>query len=156
MNDLVRIGDKGLTTTSKIICDVFGKVHRNVYRDIENLECSEEFRALNFEQSYYVSPQNKKIKCYNITEDGFYFLCMGFTGKKAAQWKEAFLQEFKRLRDGTLNIDQRMTKISKRLDQIKSDGKEWSEIGRAINKNKKLAMAESKKLLEDVQLKLDY
>lgn len=156
MKDMVYVSESGLTTTSKIISDVFGKVHRVVLKSIDELECSEEFRAHNFMLSYYVSPQNKKIKCYNITEDGFYFLCMGFTGKKAAQWKEAFLQEFKRLRDGTLNIDQRMTKISKRLDQIKSDGKEWSEIGRAINKNKKLAMAESKKLLEDVQLKLDY
>ena len=81
---------------------------------------------------------------------------MGFTGKKAAKWKEEFIAEFKRLRTGMLNIDERMTEISKRLDQIKKDGQEWSEIGRAINKNKKIALLESEKLLSDVQLKLEY
>ena len=156
MKDIITVAGSKLTTTSKVISAVFGKVHRNVYRDIENLECSDEFRALNFEQSYYLSPQNKKIKCYNITEKGFYFLCMGFKGKKAAKWKEAFLCEFKRLRDGTLNIDQRMTEISNKLGQIKEDGQKWSELGRIINKDKKLAVIESDKLINDVQLRLNY
>ena len=145
-----------LSTTSKIIADVFGKVHRVVLKSIAELDCSEEFRQHHFMLSYYTSPQNKKIKCYNITEEGFYFLAMGFTGKKAAKWKEEFIAEFKRLRTGMLNIDERMTEISKRLDQIKRDGQEWSEIGRTINKNKKIALLESEKLLNDVQLKLDY
>jgi Rha family phage regulatory protein len=156
MVKLIAVNGENLTTTSKVIADVFGKVHRNITRDISELECSNEFRLRNFEQSYYTSPQNKKIKCYNITEDGFYFLCMGFTGKKAAKWKEAFIAEFKRLRKGTLNIDQRMTEISTKLDQIKKDGQTWSEIGREINKNKKQALLESESLLADVQLKLEY
>ena len=153
---IVKSDSDRLSTTSKIIADVFGKVHRNICRDISALECSDEFRALNFEQSHYTSPQNKKIKCYNITEEGFYFLAMGFTGKKAAKWKEEFIAEFKRLRTGMLNIDERMTSISNRLDNVKEAGKLWSELGREINKDKKLALLESKKLLEDVQLKLDY
>ncbi len=153
---IVKSDSDRLSTTSKIIADVFGKVHRNICRDISALECSDEFRALNFEQSHYTSPQNKKIKCYNITEEGFYFLAMGFTGKKAAKWKEEFIAEFKRLRTGMLNIDERMTSISNRLDNVKEAGKLWSELGREINRDKKLALLESKKLLEDVQLKLDY
>ncbi len=153
---IVKSESDQLSTTSKIIADVFGKVHRVVLKSIAELDCSEEFRKHNFMLSYYTSPQNKKIKCYNITEEGFYFLAMGFTGKKAAKWKEEFIAEFKRLRTGMLNIDERMTEISKRLDQIKKDGQEWSEIGRAINKNKKIALLESEKLLNDVQLKLEY
>ena len=31
---------------------------------------------------------------YRITRDGFAFLAMGFTGKKAAAWKEKFLEAF--------------------------------------------------------------
>ena len=156
MVNLVKCKGGELTTTSKVISDVFGKVHRNVFRDIEKLDCDEGFRMSNYEQSYYISPQNKKIKCYNITEKGFYFLCMGFTGKKAAKWKVEFLNEFSRLRAGTLNIDQRVTEISIKLDQIKQDGKQWSDIGREIHKNKKIALIESEKLLSDVQLKLAY
>ena len=156
MVKLVNVENSELTTTSKVISDVFGKVHRVVLKAINEVECSDEFRAHNFMLSYYTSPQNKKIKCYNITESGFYFLVMGFTGKKAAKWKELFIEEFKRLRVGTLNIDQRMTEISNKLNQIKKDGQKWSEIGRVINKNKKQALIESENLLNDVQLKLDY
>lgn len=156
MSNLVNVHGVELTTTSKIISDVFGKVHRVVLKSIDELECSEEFRQHNFMLSYYVSPQNKKIKCYNITEKGFYFLAMGFTGKKAAEFKEKFLNEFERLRNGALNIDRRMTEISNMLDKIKNDGQKWSEIGREINKNKKSAVAESEKLLNEVQLKLVY
>ena len=31
---------------------------------------------------------------YTITRDGFVFLAMGFTGKEAAQWKEAYIEAF--------------------------------------------------------------
>ena len=157
MNDLIKTNENlKLITTSKVISDVFNKVHRDVTKAIFNLDCSDKFKDENFEQSFHVTTRNRKVKCYNITEDGFYFLCMGFTGKKAAKWKELFIDEFKKARAGTLNIDQRMNEISKSLDEIKKDGQKWSEIGREINKNKKQALIASKKLLDDVQLKLKY
>lgn len=31
---------------------------------------------------------------YRLTRDGFAFLAMGFTGKRAALWKEKFLEAF--------------------------------------------------------------
>ena len=125
-------------------------------RLFQNLECSDEFSTRNFTQSEYTTERGKTYRCHNITESGFYFLVMGFNGEKAAKWKELFIDEFKRLREGTLDIDRRMNLISKKLDLIKEDGKKWSEIGREINKNKKIAVAESAKLLDDVQLKLTY
>ena len=38
---------------SLTVAAAFNKDHRNVIRDIRNLDCSEEFRLLNFEQSSY-------------------------------------------------------------------------------------------------------
>jgi len=38
MSSIVLLDKERLTTTSKIVSDVFGKVHRNVMRDIEQLE----------------------------------------------------------------------------------------------------------------------
>ena len=49
-------------------------------RYIENLECSEEFRQSNFRLSSYLSKQGKSLPMYLMTEEGFYFLAMGFTG----------------------------------------------------------------------------
>ena len=42
------------------IAHEFGKRHDNVIRDIQNLDCSEDFRLLNFEESSYRNEQNKK------------------------------------------------------------------------------------------------
>ena len=153
---LINSDDGRPSTTSKIIADVFGKVHRVTLKAVDELECSDEFRRHNFMLSHYLSPQNKKIKCYNITEKGFYFLAMGFTGKKAATWKEAFIEEFDRLRNGTLSIDERMTKISKDIEKNNKDGSKWAKIGHEICRNKKLTLIASQKLLDEVQLTLQF
>ena len=79
---------------SLMVAKMFGKEHYNVIRDIEQLDCSDEFRALNFEGTKYRSEQNKKMPCYNMTRDGFVFLCMGYRGKKAAKFKEAYIRRF--------------------------------------------------------------
>ncbi|MCL6593955.1 MAG: Rha family transcriptional regulator, partial [Alicyclobacillus sp.] len=66
----------------------------NVLRDIANLDCSEEFRILNFEVSSYVNEQGKKQPQILMTKDGFTFLVMGYRGKKAARFKEAYIARF--------------------------------------------------------------
>ncbi|HHL2105229.1 TPA: Rha family transcriptional regulator [Escherichia coli] len=38
-----------------------------------------------------------KLPCYQITRDGFAFLAMGFTGKRAAQFKEAYINAFNQM-----------------------------------------------------------
>jgi len=88
-------------TTSLIIAEVFGKEHYNVLRDIESLECSREFNALNFEVISYTDSQNRTQRAYEITKDGFSFLVMGYTGVKAAEFKELFINEFNK-RDAML------------------------------------------------------
>jgi hypothetical protein len=40
---------------------------------------------------------------YEITRDGFAFLAMGFTGRKAAQWKETFIAAFNAMEQELLN-----------------------------------------------------
>lgn len=81
-------------TTSLIVAQVFGKEHKNVCRDIENLSCSESFNRLNFERITYKDARNREQTAYEMTKDGFSFLVMGYTGEKAGQFKEAFINEF--------------------------------------------------------------
>lgn len=86
-----------ITTTSMIVAEIFQKDHKNVLRDIQNLECSPEFRELNFELSSYKTSQNKSQPMYFITKDGFMMLAMGFTGEKAAKFREAFIAAFNKM-----------------------------------------------------------
>ena len=86
---------KGIpVTTSRMVAKVFEKEHRNVLRDIENLDCSKSFTVLNFERSTYKDKSGKKNPEYILTKDGFTFLVMGYRGKKAAKFKEAYIQKF--------------------------------------------------------------
>jgi Rha family phage regulatory protein len=93
---LVSIQDNQITTTSLIIADAFGKLHKNVIRAIENLDIPDEFTTLNFELCYENNDlQNgKPQKYYKITKDGFALLAMGFTGVKAMQFKVAYINAF--------------------------------------------------------------
>lgn len=80
--------------TSLDVAETFGKEHFHVLRDIENLECSKEFRESNFGLSSYKSSQNKSLPMYYITRDGFTLLVMGYTGEKAMRFKEAYIRQF--------------------------------------------------------------
>lgn len=89
-------------TTSQAVAAYFIKRHDNVIQKIECLDCSPEFRLLNFKETSYQrkNPNGGNgitTKCYDMTKDGFVFLVMGFTGKKAAAFKEAYIAEFNRM-----------------------------------------------------------
>lgn len=86
-----------ITTTSQQIAAHFGKRHDTVLRAIRNMECSAEYRLRNFAESSYRNEQGKEQPCYRLTRDGFVFLAMGFTGKDAAQWKEAYITAFNKM-----------------------------------------------------------
>lgn len=94
---LVAVENEHAVTTSLRVAEVFGKEHYNVMKAIKSLDCSEEFRAVNFNASkidYKNGNLKKQLPMYYITRDGFMFLVMGFTGKTAAKWKEAYIKAF--------------------------------------------------------------
>ncbi|WP_084790238.1 Rha family transcriptional regulator [Candidatus Sodalis sp. SoCistrobi] len=93
----VSIHNGKAVTTSLDVADYFGKLHKNVIRSIETLDCSPEFNRLNFEPVGYSDAKGEKRPMYTMTKDGFVFLVMGFTGKKAAAFKEAYIAEFNRM-----------------------------------------------------------
>ena len=93
-------GKEVTVVTSLDVAETFGKRHSNVLRDIENLECSPEFRELNFELSNYCIESNKKTyPMVYMTRDGFTILAMGYTGEKAMKFKEAYINQFNQMEE---------------------------------------------------------
>lgn len=101
-------------TTSLIVAEVFSKNHRDVLRDIDQLSCSQHFRKRNFALSSYRSVQNKQMPMYQMTKDGFSFLVMGYTGAKAAEFKELFINEFNK-RGNMLTDDEYILQKSREI-----------------------------------------
>jgi Rha family phage regulatory protein len=86
-------------TTSIAVANHFNKRHDNVLRDIKNLIAETgDWGLLNFEEASQEVPQPNggvaTYAAYHITRDGFTLLAMGFTGKKALQWKIAYIAAF--------------------------------------------------------------
>lgn len=79
------------------IAETFGKRHDNVIADIRNLDCSEEFNLLNFKEITYKDSKRRSYPKYLLTKDGFTFLVMGYRGKKAARFKEAYINRFNQM-----------------------------------------------------------
>ncbi|ECO3391938.1 Rha family transcriptional regulator [Campylobacter jejuni] len=91
--------------TSLDVAKVFGKRHDNVLADIKlilndlreigDLQCK-----LNFKESFQYRKiqgfrgKERKYPYYQLTKDGFSLLAIGFTGKKALQFKIAFINAF--------------------------------------------------------------
>ena len=107
---VVAVCNGQVTTLSTDVAVVFEKQHRNVVQAIENLiQTTPANRLLNFQQTV-VSRANPsggapiQSKAYRLTRDGFMILAMGFTGKKAMEFKWAYIDAFnameKKLREG--------------------------------------------------------
>lgn len=94
----VQIKDHQTVTTSEIVAKVFGKVHKNVIRDIRELidSCDDDFAKLNFELCFKINElQNGKPQpYYNLTKNGFMLLVMGYRSKKAVQIKISYIKAF--------------------------------------------------------------
>jgi Rha family phage regulatory protein len=96
---LVFINGKQTTTNSQIVADYFSKRHSHVLRKIAELieDCPADFTSAHF-WAHAVNMQagavKRDSKVYEMTKDGFMFLVMGFTGKKAAELKIDFINAF--------------------------------------------------------------
>lgn len=134
-------------TNSLLVAEVFGKDHNKVLRDIRELACSQEFRQSNFGQSYYLNEQNREMPMFVMNRDGFTLLVMGYTGKKAMQFKERYIAAFnkmeKTLKEGQKKLsgaefllqqaqlmveqERRMAAVEQRLDNMDRERKENGE-----------------------------
>ena len=74
----------------------FGKPHSDLMRSVKTAvrHVSENFSQSNFALAEYLDAQDKPRPYFVLSRDGFSFVVMGFTGAKAAKWKEAYIQAF--------------------------------------------------------------
>ncbi|MCY8481453.1 phage regulatory protein/antirepressor Ant [Bacillus mojavensis] len=121
MNQLVFIEGNQAVTDSLTVAEVFGKRHADVIKSIETLNCSKDFTERNFSLSEYKDLTGRSLKKYLIKRDGLTFLVFGYTGAKAALFKEKYIAEFNRM-EAEL---QKMTQPSYMIEDPVSRAKRW-------------------------------
>lgn len=92
--ELVIMKDRQAVTTSLQVAENFEKEHKNVLRDIDKLKKD----ALKFEQMFFEATDpdsyGRPRKMFYMNRKGFVLLVMGYTGKKAFSFKEAYIDAF--------------------------------------------------------------
>lgn len=95
MNNLVIMREQQAVTSSLQVAETFEKEHRNVLQGIDELMGVAENSADLFWEDTYIHPQNKQsYRMIFMNRDGFTLLAMGFTGKKALEFKLKYIKAF--------------------------------------------------------------
>lgn len=102
-----------VVVSSREVAENFGKEHKHVLRDIENLMRGEPKIGLSsmFFKSEYLSIQNKTLPEYLMNRDGFTLLAMGFTGKEALEWKLKYIDAFNQMEQKLTNPEPESTEM---------------------------------------------
>lgn len=98
-----------------------------------------------------------------MTRDGFSLLAMGFTGKKAIEWKIKYINAFNKMEAEILSNRTKelsvMDELNKAYLLMESDKEKASVFGSGLNEWKQIRkehMERVNKLQEDVQMLLNF
>jgi Rha family phage regulatory protein len=139
--------DGKVTTTSMALAEAFGKLHKNVMQGIETslIDVPQKQHKLNFQLMFReVVVGNGAIRkepYYRLSRDGFAFVAMRFTGKRAAQWQWTYIEAFNRMEQSLLGLERHRFE-NRPGAPVRHDGMDsplFSELLRALGK--KIAQA---------------
>lgn len=97
---LVTLQNQQVVTTSMQVAEVFEKQHKDVLEAIDNKIQSAENSAyykLMFVEGDYKDSRNRVQRMYYMNRDGWTFIAMGFTGKKADEFKLKYIDAFNQM-----------------------------------------------------------
>ncbi|WP_040759430.1 Rha family transcriptional regulator [Sporosarcina newyorkensis] len=101
MNQLVIMQDRKAVTSSLRVAEDFERNHRDVLKSIDELKegVAQNFADL-FHETTYMHEQNKQeYRMFYMNRDGFTLLAMGFTGKRALDFKLKYIQAFNQMEE---------------------------------------------------------
>ena len=145
-------------TSSLLVAKEFGKAHAKVMRDIENLNCSDAFRLANFGDSYFKNEQGREFPMITMTKDGFSFLVMGYTGKKAARFKEAYINAFNKMEleiRSSIKPKSQLEILQMSINQLVEQERRLSSVERDIAETKKDIAEMKQERIENGKLLLE-
>ncbi|PKR82427.1 phage antirepressor KilAC domain-containing protein [Heyndrickxia camelliae] len=144
MKELVFIDKNEIVTDSLMVAEVFEKPHKDILKKIRNLDCSKEFTERNFSPSTYNDSTGRSLSRFLIKRDGLVFLVMGFTGVKAAEYKEKYIEAFNNMEEALKN---KVQMASYMIEDPIARAERW------IEEQKEKKLLETQKLMLEQQVK---
>lgn len=129
-NNLVKIENETIVTSSRSVAEHFGKRHDHVMRDIEAYKKD----VPNFGEMFYETTMpdsyGRQQKTYLMNRDGFSLLVMGFTGKKALEWRLKYINAFNEMEKQLAELN----KPSYQIDDPITRARKWADEQEALKK----------------------
>lgn len=130
VNDLVRIENNQIVTSSRQVAGTFRKRHDHVLRDISNIKKD----VPNFGEMFYdaTAPDSygREQRIVLMNRDGFSLLVMGFTGKEAMQWKIKYIQAFNEMEAELNRMNNNLPDFSNPVEAARA----WADVMEAHQK----------------------
>lgn len=166
LKDLVIMKDGRAVTSSLEAAKIFDKRHDHVMRDINNLKKDVPNFGEMFFEAETTDSYGRKQKINYMNRDGFSLLVMGYTGKKAMEFKLKYIEAFNKMEayireqeaakqlpqtpeellqltmKATNHLDERVTNVEEDIDYLKNK----SEVDE--NQRYKLQKVRNKRCIE--------
>lgn len=138
-NNLVKIENETIVTSSRSVAEHFGKRHDKLIHEINRMYsdyCAGEgmpkmVETPMFFKTTYVHEQNgQTYPMYLMNRDGFSLLVMGFTGKKALEWKLKYINAFN-------SMEKQLAELSKpsyQIDDPIARARKWADEQESLRK----------------------
>lgn len=154
MNEIILSEKNGqVLASSREVAEKFGKQNKHVNEAIKKLMVENSTVKTMFEESTYVSSRGREEIEYLMNRDGFSLLAMGFTGKKALEWKLKYIDAFNQMEDRLKNGNQLTEEERLKLQLFSKDA---SEVAYAHNRLIELATAPLIAENEELKPKAEY
>ena len=154
MNEIILSEKNGqVLASSREVAEKFGKQNKHVNEAIKKLMVENSTVKTMFEESTYVSSRGREEIEYLMNRDGFSLLAMGFTGKKALEWKLKYIDAFNQMEDRLKNGSQLTEEERLKLQLFSKDA---SEVAYAHNRLIELATAPLIAENEELKPKAEY
>lgn len=154
MTNLVNIDQDRIVTDSQMLARTFGKQHSHVLRAYDNLKCSDDFHRSNYGLVEYLDAKGELRRRVTMTKDGFAMLAMGFTGPKAAVFKEDFIRAFNEMADALRRGEQNMWQQMQALIAKEAESQVRASFGSHLMLERKRALPNFRDEREELAAKI--
>lgn len=137
MDELVIMKNRQAVTSSLQVAETFGKEHKNVLQNVDNLVAENSAAKLMFAEGTYES-RGKQYRMIYMNRDGFTLLAMGFTGKEALNFKLQYIQAFNKMEQQIINQAKDSYMIDDPIERADRWKIEYLERKRLAEENKQL------------------
>lgn len=154
MSEIILKEENGqVLASSREVAEKFGKEHSKVKRSILALKKDVANFGEMFIPSYYIDSYGRKQDDFSMNRDGFSLIVMGFTGKKALEWKLKYINAFNQMEE-KLKSNTQLTEEEKYKLMLFS--KDASEVAYAHNKLVEIATAPLVAEIKEQKPKVEY